>query len=74
MVRPRWHYDGCCEKQCECKGFCGDNELYLKYNKNNKLAVGLVVGQDSYLKVTKTGLRTDFTGQVKLQTGEIGDI
>lgn len=57
----------------ECKGFCGDNELYLKYNNNNKLAVGLVVGQDGYLKVTKTGLRIDFTGQVKLQTGEIGD-
>ena len=28
----------------EVKGFVGDPQLYLKYNSNNKLAVGLVVG------------------------------
>lgn len=56
------------------KGFCGDNEIYLKYNSNNKLAVGLAVGTDGYLKVSKNmGLKNIFTSQVALQTGEIGD-
>ena len=56
------------------KGFCGDNEIYLKYNSNNKLAVGLAVGNQGYLKVSKNmGLKNIFTSQVALQTGEIGD-
>lgn len=58
----------------EVKGFCGDSELYLKYNDSNKLAVGLVVGTDGYLKVTKNlKLKQQYTSQVALQTGEIGD-
>ena len=56
------------------KGFCGDNEIYLKYNSNNKLAVGLAVGTDGYIRVSKNmGLKNIFTSQVALQTGEIGD-
>ena len=56
------------------KGFCGDNEIYLKYNDSNKLAVGLCVGKDGYLKVTKNlKLKQQYTSQVALQTGEIGD-
>lgn len=56
------------------KGFVGDNHLYLKYNSNNKLAVGLVVGTNGYLKVLKSlSLKSDYTSQVALQTGEIGD-
>ncbi len=56
------------------RGFVGDNEQYLKYNDTNKLAVGIVVGTDGYLKVSKNmGLKENFTSQVKLQTGEIGD-
>ena len=56
------------------RGFCGDNEIYLKYNDTNKLAVGLAVGTDGYLKVTKDlGMKDSFSGQVALQTGEIGD-
>ena len=58
----------------EVKGFCGDSELYLKYNDTNKLAVGLIVGTDGYLKVTKNlKLKQQYTSQVALQTGEIGD-
>lgn len=56
------------------KGFVGDNHIYLKYNENNKLAVGLVVGKNGYLKVLKNlKLKTDYTSQVALQSGEIGD-
>lgn len=58
----------------EVKGFCGDNEIYLKYNDSNKLAVGLCVGTNGYLKVTKNlKLKQQYTSQVDLQTGEIGD-
>ena len=58
----------------EVKGFCGDPQLYLKYNDTNKLAVGLIVGNDGYLKVTKNlKLKQQYTSQVQLQTGEIGD-
>lgn len=65
-----------CVSDCNgvVKGFCGDNELYLKYNDTNKLAVGLCVGKDGYLKVTKNlKLKQQYTSQVALQTGEIGD-
>ena len=56
------------------KGFVGDPHLYLKYNSNNKLAVGLVVGTNGYLKVLKNlKLKQSYTSQVALQSGEIGD-
>ena len=58
----------------DVRGFVGDNEIYLKYNDTNKLAVGSAVGINGYLKVTKDiGLKETFTGQVELQSGEIGD-
>lgn len=56
------------------KGFVGDPHCYLKYNDGNKLAVGLVVGTDGYLKVLKNlKLKQNYTSQVALRTGEIGD-
>lgn len=56
------------------KGFVGDPQLYLKYNSNNKLAVGLIVGKEGYLKVIKNlHLKSSYTSQVALQSGEIGD-
>ncbi len=56
------------------KGFCGDPHIYQKYEGTNKLAVGLAVGTDGYLKVTKNlKLKQNYTSQVKLQSGEIGD-
>ena len=58
----------------DIRGFVGDNEIYLKYNDSNKLAVGLAVGTNGYLKITKDfNLKDQFSGQVALQTGEIGD-
>lgn len=61
------------KKDGTIKGFCGDPSIYLKYNQTNKLAVGMAVGVDGYLKVTRHEIRNNFSGQVKLQTGEIGD-
>lgn len=56
------------------RGFVADPHQYLKYNDSNKLAVGLVVGTEGYLKVTKDlGLKDNFTSKVQLQSGEIGD-
>ncbi len=56
------------------KGFCGDPHLYQTYENTHKLAVGLCVGTDGYLKVTKNlKMKQNYTSQVKLQSGEIGD-
>lgn len=56
------------------KGFVGDNKIHLNYNDSGKLAVGVAVGKQGYLKVTKDlDLKHNFTSQVALQSGEIGD-
>ena len=56
------------------KGFCGDPHIYQTYENTHKLAVGPAVGTDGYLKVTKNlKLKQNYTSQVKLQSGEIGD-
>ena len=56
------------------KGFCGDPQIYETYPDSHKLAVGKAVGTDGYLKVTKNlKLKQNYTSQVNLQSGEIGD-
>ena len=56
------------------KGFCGDPEIYQTYENTHKLAVGLAVGNEGYLKVTKNlKLKQNYTSQVKIQSGEIGE-
>ena len=56
------------------KGFCGDPHIYQTYENTHKLAVGLAVGTDGYLKVTKNlKLKQNYTSQIQLQSGEIGD-
>lgn len=57
----------------EVKGFVSDNTIYLKRNSDGKLAVKEAVGTDGYLKVTKTGIKNNFTGSVKLVSGELGE-
>ena len=58
----------------EVKGFCGDPEIYMTYDGTHKLAVGKAVGSNGYLKVTKNlKLKQNYTSQVDLQSGEIGD-
>ena len=58
----------------EVKGFCGDPKIYMTYDGMHKLAVGKAVGTNGYLKVTKNlKLKQNYTSQVDLQSGEIGD-
>lgn len=58
----------------EVKGFVGDNKIHINYNDSGKLAVGVAVGTNGYLKVTKDlAMKQNFTSQVALQSGEIGD-
>lgn len=61
-------------KNGDVKGFVGNNEICMQYNDSGKLAVGLAVGTDGYLSVTRNlGLKENFIGKVKLVSGEIGD-
>lgn len=58
----------------QVKGFCSNPEFYQTYENTHKLAVGIGVGTNGYLKVTKNlKLKQPYTSQVALQTGEIGD-
>lgn len=58
----------------QVKGFCSDPHFYERYPNSHKLAVGVGVGTDGYLKVTKNlKLKQNYTSQVKLVSGEIGD-
>ena len=55
------------------RGYVSNPEVHFQYN-SGKLNVGMAVGTDGQLSVTKDlGLKDYFTGQVPLQTGEIGD-
>lgn len=56
------------------RGFVADPEVHYTYNDTGKLAVGVAVGNQGYLKVIKDmGMKQPWTGQVELQTGEIGE-
>ncbi|MEG2685455.1 MAG: Hsp33 family molecular chaperone HslO, partial [Erysipelotrichaceae bacterium] len=58
----------------EVRGFVGDPHQYMTYNDTKKLAVGIAVGKEGTLKVTKDlAMKDSFGGTVALQTGEIGD-
>jgi len=55
------------------RGYAANPRVHFQYN-SGKLNVGMAVGTDGNLFVTKDlGLKDFFTGQVPLQTGEIGD-
>lgn len=56
------------------KGFCSNPEFYETYPNTHKLAVGVGVGTNGYLKVTKNlHMKQNYTSEVQLQSGEIGD-
>lgn len=56
------------------RGFVGKPHVHYQYNDTGKLAVGVAVGRNGILTVTKDlGLKEKFSGQVELQSGEIGD-
>lgn len=55
------------------RGYVGDPHIMLSYNESQTLAVGTAIG-NGFLKVVRDmNLKTNFTGTVELQTGEIGD-
>lgn len=56
------------------RGFVGDPHVHYEYNDTHKLAVGIAVGNQGTLKVIKgMSMKNDFTGQVPLVSGEIGE-
>jgi molecular chaperone Hsp33 len=58
----------------EVRGFVSNPEVLLLNETTQKLDVGAGVGRNGMLKVIRNQqLKTDFTGTVELQSGEIGD-
>lgn len=58
----------------EVRGFVSNPEVLLINETTKKLDVGAGVGRKGTLKVIRNQqLKTDFTGTVELQSGEIGD-
>jgi molecular chaperone Hsp33 len=56
------------------KGYLHQPHVELALNAQHKIAVGKAVGLPGFLAVTKDlGLKTPFTGEVPLVSGEIGD-
>ncbi len=56
----------------ECKGTIENPHVHI--SQNDKLAVGMIVGNNGYIHVTKDlKIRDVFTSSAELQTGEIGD-
>ena len=56
------------------KGFVSNPEVHYTYNDTGKLAVGLCVGNQGTIQVTRDmGLKEPITSSSPLQTGEIGD-
>ena len=56
------------------RGYVDDPHVQYTYNDTGKLAVGVAVGNDGYLKVIRgMSRKSDFTGQVPLVSGEIGE-
>lgn len=58
----------------EVKGFVSNRDLHINYEDTKKLAVGVAVGNKGTLRVTRNmKLKTTFSSEVVLQSGEIGD-
>ena len=56
------------------RGFVANPEVHYIYNDTGKLAVGVAVGNNGYLKVIKDlSLKQPWVGQTELKTGEIGE-
>lgn len=63
-----------CNGDGDVRGFVGNPHVHYQYNDTGKLAVGVAVGKNGLLTVTKDlGLKEKFSGQVELQSGEIGE-
>lgn len=56
------------------RGYVSNPQVHFDLNKHGKLDVARAVGTNGFLSVVKDlGLRENFTGQVPLVSGEIGD-
>lgn len=56
------------------RGFVSDPHVHFQYNDTGKLAVGIAVGNQGTLEVTKDlHMKENWKGTVALQSGEIGD-
>lgn len=55
------------------KGFADQPEVLLHANAGGKLDVGGAVGRGTLTVIRDLGLKEPYSGQVELQTGEIGD-
>lgn len=56
------------------RGFVSEPHVHYQYNDTGKLAVGIAVGKEGYLEVTKDfHMKENWRGTVALQSGEIGD-
>ena len=61
-------------KKGDIRGFVANPEVHFIHPISGKLDVGRAVGHDGTLRVIRDlSLRTDFTGTVQLQTGEIAE-
>lgn len=60
--------------QGEVRGFVSNPDVLLINESTHKLDVGKAVGVDGTLRIIRnTHMKSDFTGTVELQSGEIGD-
>ncbi|MDM5196852.1 Hsp33 family molecular chaperone HslO [Fictibacillus enclensis] len=58
----------------QSRGYVTNPQVHFDLNQHGKLDVARAVGKDGFLSVVKDlGLRDNFTGQVPLVSGEIGD-
>ncbi len=57
----------------ELRGLIDNKEVYLKDEKNNKLAVGKAIGHGFLTLARNPGLKSSFTSSVKLISGEIAE-
>ena len=70
---PIGHIIAVADAHGKVRGYASNPRVHFQYN-SGKLNVGMAVGVEGNLYVTKDlGLKDFFTGQVPLQTGEIGD-
>lgn len=57
----------------EVRGNIENNDVYLKYNDSNKLAVGVGIGNGYLTVIRNPGLKSAFTSTTELVSGEIAE-
>lgn len=57
----------------EVRGNIENNDVYLKHDESNKLAVGSAIGNGFLTVIRNPGLKSSFTSTVELVSGEIAE-